>query len=408
MPSNQQEEENHHFSTNYNSNFPEDADSSHDDHRNIIPIEADISSGFHDNAHQQRIISHMAPPTIPIPYSHYVPPPPPHHYSYEYYYPHQAPSQVRGDGGFPVHQQQPTTSNNDISAGGGGGATSGGGGFQPPFLYGYHGGYYPMMPNHHPQPWPFGTSNREYYCHNNSWSTTDTLTAATTVGGVGVMTSELADTTQNQIFQPGPPIQMVADGLGPDGCNLFIFHVPNEMTNLDLFNIFSPFGTVISARIMVDNDTGRSRGFGFVSFDDPTSASDAILQMNRLQIGNKRLKVQYKKDKVSVDTPGYGPEKHHNGRGGTTGKVTSRRNRKKSTTSQRRLFEGERNMKSLSTNGDDVTTNVNNTSTTTEKTTTSKGQNSRGRIETNIIVEGVAAALEDISLKDRYPAGRHD
>lgn len=53
------------------------------------------------------------------------------------------------------------------------------------------------------------------------------------------------------------------DGLtGPDGCNLFVFHIPNTMTNEALFRLFSKFGNVISARIMVEKATGRSRGFG--------------------------------------------------------------------------------------------------------------------------------------------------
>lgn len=46
------------------------------------------------------------------------------------------------------------------------------------------------------------------------------------------------------------------------GCNLFVFHIPNDMTNQDLFNYFATFGNVISARIMVEKETGRSRGFG--------------------------------------------------------------------------------------------------------------------------------------------------
>jgi CUG-BP- and ETR3-like factor len=41
-----------------------------------------------------------------------------------------------------------------------------------------------------------------------------------------------------------------------------VFHIPNDMTNLDLYQMFSTFGQVISARIMVDKVTGRSRGFG--------------------------------------------------------------------------------------------------------------------------------------------------
>lgn len=66
------------------------------------------------------------------------------------------------------------------------------------------------------------------------------------------------------------------------------------MTNLDMFHLFSPFGNLISVRIMVEKDTGRSRGFGFVSFDNPESAALAIKELNGYSIGNKRLKVQHK------------------------------------------------------------------------------------------------------------------
>ena len=35
---------------------------------------------------------------------------------------------------------------------------------------------------------------------------------------------------------------------GPEGCNLFVFHIPNDMSNMDLYNIFSAYGTVVSVR----------------------------------------------------------------------------------------------------------------------------------------------------------------
>jgi RNA recognition motif-containing protein len=69
------------------------------------------------------------------------------------------------------------------------------------------------------------------------------------------------------------------------------------MTNQDLFNYFATFGNVISARIMVEKETGRSRGFGFVSYDNAPSADAAIAGMNGFQVGRKRLKVQHKKEK---------------------------------------------------------------------------------------------------------------
>lgn len=93
---------------------------------------------------------------------------------------------------------------------------------------------------------------------------------------------------------PGPPIQTTASNKGPDGANLFIFHIPNHFTNLDMYQLFEPYGNLLSVRIMVEKDTGRSRGFGFVSYDSPESAALAIKALNGFAIGNKRLKVQHK------------------------------------------------------------------------------------------------------------------
>lgn len=93
---------------------------------------------------------------------------------------------------------------------------------------------------------------------------------------------------------PGPPIQTTESNKGPDGANLFIFHIPNHFTNLDMYQLFCPYGNLLSVRIMVEKDSGRSRGFGFVSYDAPASAALAIKDLNGFAIGNKRLKVQHK------------------------------------------------------------------------------------------------------------------
>ena len=79
---------------------------------------------------------------------------------------------------------------------------------------------------------------------------------------------------------PGPPIQTTASNKGPDGANLFIFHIPNHFTNMDMYHLFSPYGTLLSVRIMVEKESGRSRGFGFVSYDSPDAAAIAIKELN--------------------------------------------------------------------------------------------------------------------------------
>eukprot|EP01041_Mallomonas_annulata_P002639 gene2639-5177_t len=82
---------------------------------------------------------------------------------------------------------------------------------------------------------------------------------------------------------------------GPSGANLFIYHLPRDLTDADLATLFASFGNVISAKVYVDKKTAESKGFGFVSYDSVSSAEEAISTMNGFQIGSKRLKVQHKR-----------------------------------------------------------------------------------------------------------------
>ncbi|XP_076467105.1 CUGBP Elav-like family member 2 isoform X8 [Babylonia areolata] len=105
--------------------------------------------------------------------------------------------------------------------------------------------------------------------------------------------------TQAQMQQNAAAAKQSEDGRipGPDGANLFIYHLPQEFGDQDLMQMFMPFGNVVSAKVFIDKQTNLSKCFGFVSYDTPMSAQAAITSMNGFQIGMKRLKVQLKRPK---------------------------------------------------------------------------------------------------------------
>jgi CUG-BP- and ETR3-like factor len=59
---------------------------------------------------------------------------------------------------------------------------------------------------------------------------------------------------------PRPPNPRPREG--PAGANLFVYHLPHDLTDADLATAFNPFGNVISAKVYVDKYTGESKGFG--------------------------------------------------------------------------------------------------------------------------------------------------
>lgn len=84
---------------------------------------------------------------------------------------------------------------------------------------------------------------------------------------------------------------------GPDGCNLFVGQLPLTLDSMSLYQMFVPFGAVLSAKIGTDRATGASKGFGFVSFDSPAAAASAVSALNGMQMGGRRLSVEIRRSR---------------------------------------------------------------------------------------------------------------
>ena len=72
---------------------------------------------------------------------------------------------------------------------------------------------------------------------------------------------------------------------------LYVGNLTYETTDSDLQNLFGPFGTVQSAQVIMDRDTGRSKGFGFVEMSSGEEAQAAVNGLNEHEINGRRLNV---------------------------------------------------------------------------------------------------------------------
>lgn len=75
--------------------------------------------------------------------------------------------------------------------------------------------------------------------------------------------------------------------------NLFIHYLPQQFRQADLIKLCEPYGTILNAKVMVDLQSGESRGFGFVLFQTLEQATNAMHALNKKIIENKCLSVNY-------------------------------------------------------------------------------------------------------------------
>lgn len=97
------------------------------------------------------------------------------------------------------------------------------------------------------------------------------------------------------------------------GNKIYVGNLPFSATSESLNELFAKFGTVTSAKIVSDRDTGRSKGFGFVEMSSDDEAAAAIDKLNGSDMGGRSLVVNEARP-MEPRTGGFG-----GGRGGDRG-----------------------------------------------------------------------------------------
>jgi RNA recognition motif-containing protein len=96
---------------------------------------------------------------------------------------------------------------------------------------------------------------------------------------------------------------------------LYVGNLPYNVREDELRALFSPFGTPSTATVIVDHQKDRSRGFGFVEFDDPSLGRAAIAAVNGSEVGGRKLVV----NEARGQSGGYSDRDGSRGYGGNRG-----------------------------------------------------------------------------------------
>ena len=98
--------------------------------------------------------------------------------------------------------------------------------------------------------------------------------------------------------------------------NIYVANLSFDLQDEDLKNLFTSYGEVSSAKVIVDKVTGRSRGFGFVEMDNEVACRKAIAELNGKMIQERPLKVNEAKPK---EEKSYGSNSRGSFRSGYSG-----------------------------------------------------------------------------------------
>jgi len=99
--------------------------------------------------------------------------------------------------------------------------------------------------------------------------------------------------------------------------NIYVGNLNWNMTSDDLHNLFSPYGEVVSAKIVTDKfNNNRSKGFGFVEMSDDDAARQAISNLHDTEVGGRKIVVNESAPRKEGEGGGGGYKKKSYGGGG--------------------------------------------------------------------------------------------
>lgn len=109
---------------------------------------------------------------------------------------------------------------------------------------------------------------------------------------------------------------------------IFVAGLPYDLDDAELVEIFEKFGAITSAKVAMDRETGKSKGFAFVEMPNSVEAKDAIESLNGISLGKKPLVVKEAEEKGPGGSGGGGGYRGGNDRGGPP-RFTGNRDRKR-------------------------------------------------------------------------------
>src|ERR1700755_3046366 len=86
--------------------------------------------------------------------------------------------------------------------------------------------------------------------------------------------------------------------------NIYVSNLSFNVQDEDLKEFFTPYGEVSSAKVIMDRETGRSRGFGFVEMTDEAASQKAIAELNGAMVESRAISVSVAKPKEDRSSGG--------------------------------------------------------------------------------------------------------